>query len=130
MNENLKKFIELVSKDPELAKKLTTNNKDEVAEKVKLAISIAKEKGIELTEKDFEVMTDSDLKSAAGGYVPPEMQSMDSQRLGGFFFIPVFFAANANILANVNLATNINVDANANVNFNANVHTNANVNDK
>lgn len=130
MNENLKKFVELVSKDPELAKKLATNNKDEVAEKIKLAISIAKEKGIELTEKDFEVMTDNDLKSAAGGYEPPELQGVDSHRLGGFFFIPVFFATNVNVVANANLAANINVDVNGNVNFNGNVHTNANVYDK
>ena len=133
MTANLKKFIEYVVTDPELAKKLTTTKMDEIEKKKKLAIEIAKEKGFELSTNDFDEIVEvskDEAKKIAGGYEEPFVDEFEEpNNLKGFFIVPVFFVANANIVANVNFSANVNVDANANVNFNANVHTNANTYD-
>ena len=65
MTDNLKKFLEEVSKDAGLANKINTASKETI-------ISIAKEKGIELTEEDFAIpanqeLSDDDLDAVAGG---------------------------------------------------------------
>lgn len=62
MTENMKKFLELVSKE-ELAKKLNGANKEEI-------IAMAKELGVELAEGDFvqsAELSDDELDAVAGG---------------------------------------------------------------
>lgn len=64
MTENLKKFLEEVSKDKELAEKISAE-KD-----VSVIIETAKEMGFTLTEEDFaenHELADDDLDSVAGG---------------------------------------------------------------
>ena len=65
MNENLKKFLEMVSKDAELTSKVGAE-KD-----VNVLIAMAKEMGIELTASDFEKpveeLADDELDTVAGG---------------------------------------------------------------
>ena len=66
MTENMKKFLEAVSKDEALREKVNTMDKDAI-------IATAKELGIELTETDFaqpegEMNTD-ELDAVAGGGV-------------------------------------------------------------
>ena len=46
MTENMKKFLEAVSKNEELAKKINTMTKEDL-------LALAKELSIELTEDDF-----------------------------------------------------------------------------
>ena len=65
MTENLKKFLELVSKDEALAAKIGTMGKDEL-------IALAKGLGIELTDADLtkpaaQELSDDDLDTVAGG---------------------------------------------------------------
>lgn len=65
MNEKLKKFMEEVSKDADLANKINTASKETI-------IEIAKAKGIELTEEDFAIpanqeLSDDELAAVAGG---------------------------------------------------------------
>jgi len=65
MTENLKKFLEAVSANKELAEKMSKATKEEL-------IAIAKEMGFELTEADFEKPTaqelsDDELDTVAGG---------------------------------------------------------------
>lgn len=63
MSENLKKLLELVSRNEDLAKKLSSMDKEET-------IALAKELGIELTEADFEQkneLSDDELDTVAGG---------------------------------------------------------------
>lgn len=130
MSENLKKFIEIVSKDAELAKKLSTTKEEELGEKIKLAISVAKEKGIELTENDFLGMSEKNLKEAAGGYESPNMEPMGGGDNGVIFLSP-FVIANVSI----STATNISIMAHPqtviavmpSVSANANVSANVNV---
>lgn len=63
MNENMKKFLEQVSQDKDLANQLKEAGKDE-------AIAAAKELGIALTDADFEQineLSDDELDAVAGG---------------------------------------------------------------
>lgn len=131
MSENLKKFVEIVSKDAELAKKLSTTKKEELGEKIKLAISIAKEKGIELIENDFLGMSENDLKAAAGGYESPSMEPMGGGD-NGIIFLSPFVIANVNVDINastqsvvnsmVNIQTVIAVMASVTATANVSVH--------
>ena len=63
MTENMKKFLELVSKNEELGKKLCEADKEAV-------IAMAKELGIALTNADFaqnNELSDDELDAVAGG---------------------------------------------------------------
>ena len=63
MTENMQKFLEAVSKDNELAAKVSTLAKDEL-------LAFAKEQGFDLTEADLPhptEMSDDDLDTVAGG---------------------------------------------------------------
>ena len=63
MTENVKKFLELVSKNEALSEKV--NKADKAA-----LIAVAKELGIELSDADFEQpkeLTDDELDAVAGG---------------------------------------------------------------
>lgn len=63
MTENIKKYLEAVSKNTELAQKLNTMTKEDI-------IASAKELGIALTEADFErntELSDDELDAVAGG---------------------------------------------------------------
>lgn len=117
-----------------------------------------------ITEAEFEtamraVREKIDLGELTDEYEPPDVElteeDLDRVHGEGFFFIPVFFAANANAIANANVAFNANAasnanavsnantvanvnyvananahtTANANVNWNANINVNANAND-
>jgi len=52
----------------------------------------------ELSDDDLEGLTSEELEDTEGA---------------GFFFVPVFVAANVNLVANVNAGANLNVAANA-----------------
>lgn len=64
MNENVKAFLGTIKDDPELREKLTKMDASEI-------IAVAKERGIELAEKDFELPTsevgEAELANVAGG---------------------------------------------------------------
>lgn len=64
MTENMKKFLEAVSKNEELTKKINAMTKEEL-------LVLAKELGIELTEADFAEpageLNDDELDAVAGG---------------------------------------------------------------
>ena len=64
MTENMKQFLETVSKNDELIEKVNKMNKDEL-------VALAKELGITLTEEDFEKpveeLSDDELDTVAGG---------------------------------------------------------------
>ena len=64
MTENLKKFLEIVSKNEELAAKVGAMGKDEL-------LALAKELGLALTEADLtqptQELDDDDLDAVAGG---------------------------------------------------------------
>ena len=64
MTENMKKFLETVSKDAELCKKVSAMNKDEL-------LALAKELGLALAEEDLikpaQELEDDDLDTVAGG---------------------------------------------------------------
>ena len=64
MTENVKKFLEAMSKDEALREKLTTMDKDAI-------IAAAKELGFELTEADFvqpeDELNEDELDAVAGG---------------------------------------------------------------
>ena len=63
MTENLKKFLEAVSENAELAAKISTLGLDDV-------LALAKELGFELTEEDFakkNELADDELDAVAGG---------------------------------------------------------------
>jgi hypothetical protein len=87
-------------------------------------------------EDDSKALDESKIEQVSGGYEEPAVQyTGDDAETNGIFFIPVFIAANANVVVNANAAANINAGANANavanVNAvaNANASTNANVMD-
>ncbi len=73
MTENMKKFLELVSKDETLKQKTLAFNDMEVADAISASIALAKELGIELTEADFAKeksggeLSDDELDAVAGG---------------------------------------------------------------
>lgn len=54
MSENMKKFLEAVSKDEELTKKVGSMDMNEL-------LALAKEQGMELSAADFEKPTDQSL---------------------------------------------------------------------
>ena len=65
MTENMKKFLETVSKNEELTSKIGSMGKDEL-------LALAKELGIGLSEADLEkpaveALNDDDLDTVAGG---------------------------------------------------------------
>ena len=64
MTENMKKFLEAVSKNEELVKKINNMTKEEL-------LALAKELGIELTDTDFEKpdgeLADNELTDVVGG---------------------------------------------------------------
>ena len=64
MTENMKKFLESVSKNEELCAKIGAMGKDEL-------IALGKELGVELTDADFakptQELDDDDLDTVAGG---------------------------------------------------------------
>lgn len=64
MTENMKKFLETVSKSEELVKKINTMTKEDL-------LALAKELGIELIDADFANPTgeldDDELETVAGG---------------------------------------------------------------
>ena len=65
MTENMKKFLEAVSKNEELTKKINTMTKEDL-------LALDKELGVELTEADFEKPDDkldeNELEAVAGGW--------------------------------------------------------------
>ena len=73
MSENMKKFLELVSKDENLKKKMMELNDMEPEKAVQASIAFAKEHGIELNEDDFAQeasvgeLSDEELDAVAGG---------------------------------------------------------------
>ena len=73
MSDNMKKFLELVSKDEALKKKLQALNDMEPAKAISAGITLAKELGIELSEADFakeksgDGLSDEELDAVAGG---------------------------------------------------------------
>ncbi|MBQ3484830.1 MAG: Nif11-like leader peptide family RiPP precursor [Clostridia bacterium] len=64
MTENMKKFLEAVSQNEELAKKLSAMTMEGL-------LALAKELGVELTEADFEKpdgkLDENELEAVAGG---------------------------------------------------------------
>lgn len=63
MTANMKKFLELISENKELALKMKDASKDDI-------IALAKTLGIELTDADFEQsaeISDDELNAVAGG---------------------------------------------------------------
>ena len=67
MTENMKKFLEMISQDDELAQKCSTMCAKEI-------ISLAQEMGITLTAADFEnptveELSDDELDAVAGGQI-------------------------------------------------------------
>ncbi len=73
MSENMKKFLELVSKDENLKQKMLAFNDMEPADAIQAGIALAKEHGIELSEADFVKkksdgeLNDDELDAVAGG---------------------------------------------------------------
>ena len=73
MSENLKKFLELVSKDEALKQKAMACNDMEKEDAIRASIALAKEVGIELTEADFAKkeadgeLSDDELDAVTGG---------------------------------------------------------------
>ena len=66
MTKNMKKFLEAVSQNEELAKKLSAMTMEGL-------LALAKELGVELTEADFEkpdgMLDENELDAVAGGKV-------------------------------------------------------------
>ena len=73
MSDNMKKFLELVSKDESLKKKMMALNDMEPEKAIQAGIALAKELGIELIEADFAKeksdggLSDDELDAVAGG---------------------------------------------------------------
>ena len=73
MIDNFKKFLEIVSKDEALKQKALAFNDMEKEDAIRVAIALAKEVGIELTEADFPVkeannaLADDELDAVVGG---------------------------------------------------------------
>ena len=64
MSEKMKKFLEVLSEDKELKRKATDMSKEEL-------VALAREKGIELMDEDFEVpegeLSEREMSDVAGG---------------------------------------------------------------
>ncbi len=73
MSDNMKKFLELVSKDEKLKQRMQSFNDMEPAAAISAGIALAKELGIELSEADFakeesgDELNDDELDAVAGG---------------------------------------------------------------
>ena len=73
MSDNMKKFLELVSKDENLKQRMQACNDMEPADAIHAGIALAKELGIELSEADFaknesgDELNDEELDAVAGG---------------------------------------------------------------
>ena len=73
MSENMKKFLEMVSKDENLKQKAMAFNDMETEKAIQAGIALAKELGIELTEADFvkkessNELNDDELDAVSGG---------------------------------------------------------------
>ena len=74
MNENLKKFLEMISKDETLKQKVLACKDLEKDDVVRSVIAIAKEMGIELTEADIiaekeakDELAEDELTAVVGG---------------------------------------------------------------
>ena len=73
MSDNMKKFMELVSKDENLKQKMQSFNDMEPEKAIQASIALAKELGIELSEADFAEkksggeLSDDELDAVAGG---------------------------------------------------------------
>ena len=73
MSDNMKKFLELVSKDENLKQKTLAFNDMEPEKAIRASIALAKELGIELSEADFakeksgDGLSDEELDAVAGG---------------------------------------------------------------
>jgi len=73
MSDNMKKFLELVSKDENLKQKMQSFNDMEPEKAIQAGIALAKELGIELSEADFTEeksdgeLNDDELDAVAGG---------------------------------------------------------------
>ena len=73
MSNNMKKFLELVSKDENLKQKMLACNDMEPEKAIQAGIALAKELGIELSEADFAEekscgeLNDDELDAVAGG---------------------------------------------------------------
>ena len=74
MNENLKKFLEMISKDETLKQKVLACKDLEKDDEVRSVVALAKEMGIELTEADIIVekeaedeLSEDELTAVVGG---------------------------------------------------------------
>ncbi len=73
MSENMKKFLELVSKDETLKQKMQAFSDMEPKDAISASIALAKELGIELSEADFakeelgSELIDDELDAVVGG---------------------------------------------------------------
>ena len=73
MSDNMKKFLELVSKDENLKQKMQSFNDMEPEKAIQAGIALAKELGIELSEADFAEeksggeLNNDELDAVAGG---------------------------------------------------------------
>lgn len=73
MTENMKKYLELISRDEEAQKKLNEQKSSSIQEAKERIIADAAEKGITLTEEDFAAnaetgeLSDDELEAVAGG---------------------------------------------------------------
>ena len=73
MSENMKKFLELVSKDENLKQRMQVCNDMEPAKAIQAGIALAKELGIDLSEADLvknesgDELNDDELDAVAGG---------------------------------------------------------------
>lgn len=82
---------------------------------------------IEKTD-DSKAIDDSKSEQAIGGYEEPAVQSNGNDaETNGVFFVPVFFAANANVVVNTNITFNLATTANVTVATNTNTVANVNV---
>ncbi len=75
MSDNVKKFLEMASKDENLKNKLMELEKKEYAKAIQEAIALAKEHGMELSEADFakdkasSELSDDELNAVSGGTI-------------------------------------------------------------
>ncbi len=73
MSENMKKFLELVSKDENLKQRMQVCNDMEPEKAIQAGIALAKELGIDLSEADLvknesgDELNDDELDAVAGG---------------------------------------------------------------
>ena len=72
MTENMKKWLELVSQNEDLQKKLVSLQDKTIEQQKAAAIALAKENGITLTDEDLEKsqseeLSDDELDAVAGG---------------------------------------------------------------